>query len=649
MPFRLTIKIWFFIGLSYAVCATNAFAEEKLTLDELLQLDIVDLSKVKINVASKRDEYVADAPSVVSVVTARQIKQFGAKNLNDVLNRVTSVQATGSHFYPHVINMRGQLVGHNNSDILFLINGRPRRTSWNGGTPFSLLLAFPLDTIERIEIIRGPGSVLYGTGAFTGVINIITKSEVAVEKTRVAGTYGSYDSGGAEVTTAVDTEDFKMMTGVKYYQTEGWDYSLTDENNVYDTVNVGEKNTGVMLTGESGDFSLNALYTEADLDNNIGGPPRWPAGDKDATHLTLDLGYQYHFSPDWKLDNHITYNKFDFQFQDTPPVNNTRYSRDVLGEVTLFANLTENLNWILGTTYEDISGNTSDTLTYSSYRYSMYTQFDYRFSSDQKLTLGVQYNKVEHTDADTSPRLAYVTKFNQEWGGKLLYSQAFRSAVATERFLDSAVVGDPSLNPEKITTAEAQVFYTSKNYYAALTYFNSEINDVINRINSGGVFYFVNEGTINSDGYELEGNIKISSALTLIASVTYQHNEDANGLDASLSPTTMAKLGVSYESSGYTLGVFDSYFDDPTPVREVNPGVSEVNPEPESYHLLTAQLSMDVQKVFSDASLPDMTLSVYGDNLLDEDIYYPEINRKNINSIPIYSGRAYYATVAVKF
>ena len=183
MQFKTKLIIVYSVGLVFANFTSPAYAEEKLTLDELLQLDIVDLDKVKISVASKREETVAQAPSVISVVTARQIKQFGAKNLSDVLNRVTSVQATGSHFYPYLINMRGQLVGHNNSDILFLINGRPRRTSWNGGTPFPILLAFPLDTIEKIEIIRGPGSVLYGTGAFTGVINIITKSEVGTRRT----------------------------------------------------------------------------------------------------------------------------------------------------------------------------------------------------------------------------------------------------------------------------------------------------------------------------------------------------------------------------------------------------------------------------------------------------------------------------------
>ena len=270
MRFRINLKFVYLLGMSCALCSPPVFAEEKLNLDELLQLDIVDLSNIKINVASKREESIAEAPSVISVVTARQIKQFGAKNLKDILNRVTSIQATGSHFYPHLISMRGQLVGHNNSDILFLINGRPRRTSWNGGTPFPLLLAFPIDTIEKIEIIRGPGSVLYGTGAFTGVINIITKSEVAVEKTNVAATYGSYDSVGVDVTTGVNTDNIKGIAGVKYFKTDGWDFAATDENNVYDSVKVGEENTGVMLAGQSGDFSLNALYTEANLDNNIG-------------------------------------------------------------------------------------------------------------------------------------------------------------------------------------------------------------------------------------------------------------------------------------------------------------------------------------------------------------------------------------------
>ena len=640
------------IGLGGLYCFLYGFqchsVEKNYTIEELFELTIVDLMQIDVSVASKRDESVSEAPSIISIVTAKQIQQFGAKNLKDILNRVTSVQGTGSHFYPHLINMRGQLVGHNNSDILFLINGRPRRTSWNGGTPFPILLAFPIDTIDKIEIIRGPGSVLYGTGAFTGVINIITKSAKSIDKTRVAGSAGAFDSVGVDLTTS-NSSNNEIMAGIKYFKMDGWSFSATDELSVQNTVDVGENNIGIMLTEKFNNFSVNVLYTDVELDNNIGGPPRWPAGEKNAEHLTIDVGYLHNVNNRWTLDNHITYNAFDFLFEDTPPVRKRRDSQDVLVETTLIGSFDQSFDFIIGATYENISGKTSDTLSYSSNRYSLYSQLDYKPKPNQKVTLGFQYNKVEQTDADLSPRLGYVTNFNKYWGAKLLHSQAFRSAVATERFLDTAVIGNPSLDPEKTTTSEIQVFYTSNNYTGAVTYFNSEIKDVIDRVNIGGQFQFVNQGEISSQGIELEINARISQWVTIIASATHQENEDANGVDSSLAPSIMGKIGISYERFGYTYALFDNYFGAATSVSEVNSSVLEVNPEPDAYHLMTFQFSMDVQKALGNKSLPNMALSIYIDNVLDENIYYPEINRKNINSIPTYSDRAFYANLAVKF
>ena len=71
--------------------------------------------------------------------------------------------------------VRGDLPTHTNNHTLLLINGRPVRESNSGGWNFPVYMAYPIDMIERIEFVRGPGSVLYGTNAYTGVINVITK------------------------------------------------------------------------------------------------------------------------------------------------------------------------------------------------------------------------------------------------------------------------------------------------------------------------------------------------------------------------------------------------------------------------------------------------------------------------------------------
>ena len=185
-----------------------------------------------------------------------------------------------------------------------------------------------------------------------------------------------------------------------------------------------------------------------------------------------------------------------------------------------------------------------------------------------------------------------------------------------------------------------------------MTFFHSEMTDVIDRIQIGGAgpLYFVNLKKVSSNGVELEGKHAFTKGININGSMLYQTNEDNHGEDASLAPSFMVKMGIDYKhKSGLSAGVFDAYFDKPTPVQDVNPAVLQVNPQPKAYHLLSIKLAMPMDKFFDQSNGPHWEFSLYADNLLDEDIYYPEFNRRKINSIPIHSGRAYYATLEATF
>ena len=444
-----------------------------------------------------------------------------------------------------------------------------------------------------------------------------------------------------------------MTAGLRWLKSDGWSFTAKDEAGISDTVDRGQKDLGGMLTLKSGDVSLDTLYTSVNLDNIMGGPPLWPPGFHNTAHLLADLGYVYKPGDNWQLDNHLTYNKFDLWYVDTPPMVNNRDSRDTLIESTLSGKLRDDIALVLGGTYESIKGTISPTLDYSSHRASFYVQSDYVIRKDIKLTAGFQWNKVENTDGDFSPRLGLVENFTKNWGMKLLYGQAFRSAVSTERFLMTlGVIGDPSLDPEKMATSELQVFYTDDTSFIALTAFNSEMRDVIDRIQIGGSgpLYFVNLKKVDSRGLELEGKKSLAKGLDVNGSMSYQTNDDGSGMDVTLAPALMVKLGINYETRhGMSVGVFDSYFGKPTPVRDVNASVLEVNPEPEAYHLLSAKLALNLDKILKRPPDHHMVFSVFADNLLNEDIFYPEINRRRINSIPLYSGRAIYASLEAAF
>src|SRR5205814_1297045 len=112
---------------------------------------------------------------------------------------------------------------HTNSHVLFLLNGRPVRESVYGGLDIPFLLAFPVETIERVEVVRGPGSVLYGSNAFTGIINVITKAATKSEGQVQAG-YGSFETTKLGASGGTNGADFNINGGVNHYKTHGWKF-----------------------------------------------------------------------------------------------------------------------------------------------------------------------------------------------------------------------------------------------------------------------------------------------------------------------------------------------------------------------------------------------------------------------------------------
>ena len=112
----------------------------------------------------------------------------------------------------------------------------------------------------------------------------------------------------------------------------------------------------------------------------------------------------------------------------------------------------------------------------------------------------------------------------------------------------------------------------------------------------------------------------------------------------------MAKMGVSYKTDSWSFGVFDSWFGTPQDIRETNPSVLQVNDAPQSYHLISTNLDVNLNAFIPALDgYPDINFTLYGENLLDEDVNFPEYNRKNINSFPIENGRAIYGRLRMTF
>ena len=163
--------------------------------DDIMDLSPEALKKIQVYSASMYLQSDREAPSSVTVITAEQIRQFGYRTLADALRSVRGFEVTYDRNYSYV-GVRGfSRPGGYNDQILLLINGNRLN---DGVYDFAKIgTEFPLDVdlIERIEIVRGPTSSLYGTSAFLAVINVITKTvqtAAGAEFSAAAGGFGSY-------------------------------------------------------------------------------------------------------------------------------------------------------------------------------------------------------------------------------------------------------------------------------------------------------------------------------------------------------------------------------------------------------------------------------------------------------------------------
>ena len=175
-------------GTESAVIHTAESADEAYPKRELLFFEDIPT----VISAAKREQPITESPSSISVITAEDIRRSGATTIADLLRRIPGLDVMRITPSDAQISARG-FNESNNNEMLLLIDGRSAYVDFFGVVVWDNL-PIVMEEIERIEIIRGPGSALYGANAFSGVINIITKTPEQAKGTTVAATIGEFDT-----------------------------------------------------------------------------------------------------------------------------------------------------------------------------------------------------------------------------------------------------------------------------------------------------------------------------------------------------------------------------------------------------------------------------------------------------------------------
>lgn len=207
-------------GALLCMMSFGAVAEQKASPDDIYNLSLAELAKVEISIATGNSTPLDRAPATASVIQAAEIRAMGARTLDDVLETVPGLHVSLSSLsrLDSVYSIRGIHTGFN-PQVLLLLNGVPVQSFIQGGRP--TLFRMPVTSIERVEVIRGPGSAIYGADAYAGVINVITKDGAAIDATEVGLRTGEFNSHELWVQTGGQLNDLGIAFDMTYQTTDG--------------------------------------------------------------------------------------------------------------------------------------------------------------------------------------------------------------------------------------------------------------------------------------------------------------------------------------------------------------------------------------------------------------------------------------------
>lgn len=587
-----------FLFLTGSACPALAHTDlTELSLEQLLDVEIVS--------ASHFTQKASDAPSAVTVIRSEEIRQYGWRNLAEVLNSVRGFHTTYDRYFHHA-GIRGFLPpGDYNSRLLLMIDGY--RSNDNIFDQASIGNEFPLDIdlIDRIEIVRGPTSPVYGGNAFFGAINVITKRGRDVSGGEVAASAGSFDTykGRATFGRALDNGMDVML-------------SYSGLNSLGQTLNFPEFNSPATNNGWSSGadgerfnklfakLSLGGLYLGTSWSRRVKELPTGAFGtvfNNPGSNIsdecgTVDARYTDTIGHDLEFTGRAFYGSYNYDGNfliDYPPVAANRdlaFSRWWGAEAKLVMTRWQDHQLVLGMNYQ--RNTRQDQINFdadtgmqclatasaascldsraSGYRLGLFAQDDVTLTEKLTLSAGLRRDQSNIAQDSINPRLGIIYRPQPASVLKLLYGSAFRPPNAYELYYAfpgaPVQIGNAALKPETIQTVEAvwEQYLGSDMRLQAGAYFY-RIKDWIVQVSTlSGALQFQNQPMVSGRGLELEGEQRFAGGAQLRASLAAQFVPDYPNGALNSAPKYLIKANYSTPLAGsdsWRAGVEAQYVD----------------------------------------------------------------------------------------
>lgn len=664
---------------------TTAFVSAQDGLEDLLMTDDQYgtsgqsvkwvTADAKVTTASKFEQTIQEAPANMTVITAKQIDSLGAETLWDVLSYVPGVNVIESYMGLPGVTFRGNYQDIYNNKSLFMINGHPSLETTHGSYHLEMI---PMSAIKQIEIIRGPGSVLYGTNAYAGVINVITYN-ANDNINMVSAKAGDFDTTEGQIAISQKLGNAGLFIGASYYNTNGYDYDVkVDEIGMSGSLEYENNVQNIFMSLDFADISFNSGYYIQEK-MKLGLVPILRSGSLINSYESyfFDAEYKKNITDNLLIQFNLRYDN-TFKYYVLPGDAENGYqemdldmSSDKLGaEMQLTWDTSDKLINVFGVSYDKSNISNEDnwhasfygitpatpirTPFFTTYAYyngdpestdtAVYWQSTYKASDELTLAAGLRYSDfgeiLSNAGNRVSPNLSLVYKLGDQKYLKVLYGEAFRSPSMVEVYVNIPGINNGNIDLESETIKNLDIIYDM----------------VINELNlTANIFYFETEDTIKRaiinpvdptptyqnlegiEGYGVELSIsgKLNERIFLYANASWMDGEEsADGSDISYLTTISANAGIDYRlMSNLSLSSNIQYVGD----REDNNSSFEVD----GYTLANIQLEY--------MPMDNLSLSLLVNNIFDEDYEYPEYIRQNIESLPGGPGTAVSGKVKINF
>jgi len=551
-----------------------------------------------VSIATGTSQSISRAPAVASVITAEEIKNIGATDIDDVLETVPGLHVSRTSTNNPNYIFRGMYTSLN-PQVLLLINGIPVKSLFTGDR-HQVWGGMPVEAISRIEVIRGPGSAVHGADAVAGVINVVTKTSKEIDGFEFGSRIGEFDSKDAWALYGGKFGNFDVAFMSEWGATDGHDEKIyADVASVFGTsrtpasLNTQTDNIDLRLDVSTGKWQFRAGYqNRKNVGLGIGVANALTPSEYKSDRYNLDLTYHNKNLGNWDILAQTSFYNTSQEAEDgleiLPPgtfglpdgfiSTPETWERHLRHNITAAFSGFDNHDIRAGVGYNNsdvyrvkeeknlgngvvpgVLTDVTDTpfvFLQEKHRSNSFAflQDIWRISNDWELTAGLRYDDYNDFGDTWNPRAALVWSARHNLTAKLLYGKAFRAPSFAEFRNDNnpVAIGNSDLDPEETETIELAFDYRPfDNLKLGLNVYKYEWDDIIELIPDpplGMTSTFQNNGEQEGYGFEFEFDWKATRTFSLVGNFAHidAENKDTNE-DAGNAPENQLYLHADWK------------------------------------------------------------------------------------------------------